>query len=181
VFINTEIRLATENDLSSYYEFLVDHSKESKKEKMIFRYSEEAWEFPRNEFIEDKKNRWSKTISETQWEQVWILTDNIKVYGHLVLQHSPVLKTNLHRANLSMGVIDAYRGKKYGFKFLGMAIQWAKEQKDLDWIQLSVFSHNIPAINLYKKVGFIEVGMIQDNARVFGQRINETTMILKIN
>jgi RimJ/RimL family protein N-acetyltransferase len=179
--MNAKIRIATEEDLSSYYEFLKRHSEESTKDKMIFRYSEVPWEVPFNEFAEDKKNRWAKTIKEIGWEKTWILTDEIKTYGHLVLQHSPELKTNLHRANLNMGILDSYRGQKLGCKFLETGIQWAKEQKSLDWIQLSVFSHNTPAISLYKKLGFSEGIVIADIARVFGQSISETTMTLKLN
>ena len=61
------------------------------------------------------------------------------------------------------------------------AIQWAKQQQTLSWLQLAVFAHNEPAKALYRKFGFIEVGTTPDMFRVFGKEVTDTAMILRLN
>ena len=53
-----------------------------------------------------------------------------------------------------------HAGKKYGFKMLKDVIDYAKEQNILR-IELSVSVENLIAINLYKKIGFQEEGVLQ--------------------
>ena len=60
-----------------------------------------------------------------------------------------------------MAVSPKYQGLKIGLKLMNYCIQFAKD-KNLKY--LTLYSHRklIPAINLYKKVGFIEVALEKD-------------------
>ena len=60
------------------------------------------------------------------------------------------------------------------------ALDWAKAQPTLTWLQLFVFDHNLPAKKLYKKFGFEKSGITPDMFRVNGQKISEVSMILML-
>lgn len=79
---------------------------------------------------------------------VLLVNDNLPIaYGHLDKEDNDVW--------LGIAVSDNYRGKGYGEKMLKYLIKYAKV-KNIQQIKLSVDNNNIPAINLYKKYGFIE-------------------------
>ena len=50
----------------------------------------------------------------------------------------------------------------------------------LDWISLNVFESNPGAKALYSKFGFETSGTTRDMFRVFGQKIDDTEMVLKL-
>ena len=56
---------------------------------------------------------------------------------------------------------EKYHGKGYGFKYLTELLNFAFDEMNLHKIKASVFSDNIPAIELYKKCGFIYEGTFQ--------------------
>lgn len=61
-----------------------------------------------------------------------------------------------------MAVSPKYRGLKIGEKLMEYCIQFSKKQK---WQSITLYSHRklIPAINLYKKVGFVEVSLEENS------------------
>ena len=61
-----------------------------------------------------------------------------------------------------MAVSPKYHGLKIGEKLMEYCIQFSKKQK---WQSITLYSHRklIPAINLYKKVGFIEVPLEENS------------------
>lgn len=60
-----------------------------------------------------------------------------------------------------MAVSPKYQGLKIGLQLMDFCIQFAKEK---NWKDITLYSHRklIAAINLYKKVGFIEVALEKD-------------------
>ena len=61
-----------------------------------------------------------------------------------------------------MAVSPKYHGLKIGQKLMNFCIEFAKNK---DWKSITLYSHRslVPAINLYKKVGFIEVELEKDS------------------
>ena len=55
-----------------------------------------------------------------------------------------------------MAVSPKYQGLKIGLKLMNFCIEFAKNKK---WKSITLYSHRslVPAINLYKKIGFKEV------------------------
>ena len=55
-----------------------------------------------------------------------------------------------------MAILPEYRGQKIGLKLIEYCINFAKQEK---WKSITLYSHKklVPAIKLYKKVGFLEV------------------------
>ena len=60
-----------------------------------------------------------------------------------------------------MAILPKYQGLKIGQQLVEYCIAFAKSK---DWDKIILYSHRklIPAINLYKKVGFIEVELEKD-------------------
>ena len=109
-----------------------------------------------------------------------MVTQGHVVLGNLTLHHEPKLRTALHRATLGMGLQRPIRGQGYGKKLLQEALNWAKSQPSLSWIDLGVFEHNTRAFNLYKKMGFQEIGMTKDLFRVNGFSLNDIHMVYSL-
>lgn len=60
-----------------------------------------------------------------------------------------------------MAVLPKYQGLKIGLKLMDFCIEFAKNQQ---WENITLYSHKklVPAINLYKKIGFKEVALEKD-------------------
>lgn len=65
-----------------------------------------------------------------------------------------------HRGGLGMGLLPDYRGKGLGSKLLSAVLDHSKIF-GLEKIELHVYTSNTSAINLYKKFGFEEEGLIK--------------------
>lgn len=61
-----------------------------------------------------------------------------------------------------MAVSPKYHGLKIGQKLIDFCIEFGKEKK---WDSITLYSHRklVPAINLYKKVGFVEVELEKES------------------
>ena len=74
----------------------------------------------------------------------------------------------------NVAVAPAHRKKGYGQAIVSRAIELAKE-KQLEMILLEVRVSNVPAISLYKKLGFEEIGVRKN----FYQHPVEDAMLMK--
>ncbi len=177
----TQIRPAQLSDLKKYYEHVLRQENESGKTlETIFAPHEGHFDVPYSTLEQNAKARWERPLSQPGWRRVWVLLDGDEIRGHLVLRQEPELPTCLHRTTLQMGVERSHCGKGYGSQLMQTAIQWAKEQPELDWLELFVFENNIPAKKLYEKFGFKEVGTTPDFFRIHGHKIVDVKMILKV-
>lgn len=79
-----------------------------------------------------------------------------KIVGGISLQRGPYTRTN-HVATLGITILKEYCGLQIGNTLMKETIDWAKND-GIEKIELEVFEDNIPAINLYKKFGFIVEG-----------------------
>lgn len=61
-----------------------------------------------------------------------------------------------------MAVSPKFHGLKIGQQLMNHCIEFAKKQH---WDSITLYSHRklVPAINLYKKVGFVEIELEQDS------------------
>ncbi|KGL63226.1 GNAT family N-acetyltransferase [Polaribacter sp. Hel1_85] len=61
-----------------------------------------------------------------------------------------------------MAVSPKYQGLKIGLKLMNFCIDFAKKQQ---WKNITLYSHRtlVPAINLYKKIGFKEVELEKES------------------
>ena len=67
-----------------------------------------------------------------------------------------------HRTTFGISILDGYRGKGIGSAMMEISIDHARNfLENISLITLTAFADNHPAINLYKKYGFVEVGRLE--------------------
>lgn len=178
----TEIRFSERIDLKKYYEHTHRLEAESGRSlETIFSPFEAPFETSPAKIEATILTQQEKSVSEVDWGRLWILTSENDVRGHIALVHRPDTQTSLHRATLMMGIERSHRSQGYGFQLMETAIHWAKNQPSLEWLELFVFSNNLPAIRLYKKFGFTEIGTTPDMFRVYGHKISDVKMVLLLD
>jgi len=86
----------------------------------------------------------------------------------------------LHRVDLGIGILKEYRNKGLGKRLLNTVIQWCREEPSVHWIDLGVFNGNKNAKALFDKVGFKEIGFIEDCWLIDGKSISNTSMAINV-
>jgi RimJ/RimL family protein N-acetyltransferase len=66
-----------------------------------------------------------------------------------------------HRGEMGVSVLKEYWGQGIGTELIKYLIHWAKESDIIKKINLRVRTDNVSGINLYKKLGFVEEGIIK--------------------
>ncbi len=79
--------------------------------------------------------------------------------GYDVIGFADVHPDSSHGHVLGMFVDERFRGRGVGTALLEVLIEWAR-QKKLPSLSLHVFPHNLRAIALYRRAGFIEQSRI---------------------
>jgi ribosomal protein S18 acetylase RimI-like enzyme len=149
-----KIRLATAEDAGSFFDHAIEHFRESNTGgDVIFHPVSDFEKWNREEMTAGYGKSWSKPIHELHWERVWIAEENGKFLGHATLQGGR-MPNSFHRVTFSIGILRPARGKGLGRALTQAALGWAKAQKTIDWVDLYVFTHNQPAIALYRSMGF---------------------------
>ncbi len=108
------------------------------------------------------------SVGEPRWRRLWLALDaRGSIAGHVDLRARPEPGAR-HRAMLGMGVHRAYRRRGLGAQLLSTAIDWARVQAGLKWIDLEVLSENGPAVALYLHAGFTMTARIEDMLEIDG-------------
>jgi RimJ/RimL family protein N-acetyltransferase len=76
-----------------------------------------------------------------------------------------------HTALLGIVVVDGYRGVGLGGEMIRTALEEAR-RLGLWMVELEVFANNAPAVHLYAKFGFKEVGVIPKKIRRRGRYLD---------
>ncbi len=86
---------------------------------------------------------------------------NTKLIGNIDLTGSKRSKIS-HTAMLGMGISENWRNQGLGRILIQSALEWAKNQSELEIIWLDVYASNAIGYNLYQKMGFELSGIIKD-------------------
>jgi ribosomal protein S18 acetylase RimI-like enzyme len=81
-----------------------------------------------------------------------------------------------HCTSFGMSVLNEYRRHGVGSALLKELFLWAKEHQ-LNRIELEVFSNNLAAIGLYKKMGFWVEGVKKEAVRVGAGYVDLVQMV----
>jgi len=73
----------------------------------------------------------------------------------------------VHRGMLGMGVLASHRGAGIGRRLLEACLHHAP-RSGIEKVELTVYASNAPAVALYRKFGFTEIGVIRDFRRLDG-------------
>ena len=123
--------------------------------------------------------RWTTTLDAPGWRRAWGLFAGEELVGHLYLGGG-MLRSELHRVSLGMGIVSGHRGVGGGTLLLRTAIMWARDQPGIAWVDLGVFSDNPRAQALYARIGFETIGHTRDRFRVDGHSLDDTAMTLNV-
>ena len=119
-------------------------------------------------------------LGEPGWRRLWLAFDaQGEIAGHIDLRARPEWPAS-HRALLGMGVRRDMQRAGLGARLIETALDWARGQDALDWIDLEVLSGNAPARRLYARCGFALQGEIADLFRIEGQRLGYVYMCRKL-
>ena len=84
-----------------------------------------------------------------------------------------------HVADLGLMVAAAHRRRGIGRTLLEQAVGWARES-GVEKLELHVFPHNEPAINLYEQFGFEREGLRRDHFRRGGRLVDAVLMAYRV-
>ncbi|MFO0614624.1 MAG: N-acetyltransferase [Polyangiaceae bacterium] len=188
------VRDARPNDVGDYASHVARHLAESGRNGSF--HFGVTRDVARAELETTMNLRWIVPLHLVGWARAWLLWDGdpraarfgprasvapaSRVVGHAELR-GPFVTSSLHRALFSIGIERAFVGRGYGEALMREAITWARSQPTLAWIDLQVFASNTPAVALYKKLGFVDVGTCRDAFRMDdGTRIDDTHMVLAL-
>jgi RimJ/RimL family protein N-acetyltransferase len=107
-------------------------------------------------------------------EPVYFALDASRVVGWCDISRSGS-DSRPHVGGLGMGLLPEYRGKGIGKRLIRAAMDAAKTV-GMQRIELTVYVHNAPAIALYKKVGFVEEGLMRSHAKLHGKYVDTLMM-----
>ena len=86
-----------------------------------------------------------------------------------------------HCASLGISLLKEARGQGYGTRLIERLHQWAREQPELERIQLEVFHTNPDAIRLYERLGYVHEGRRVGAIKRFGESIDMIQMSMRIH
>lgn len=105
-----------------------------------------------------------KTHSNPNALLLLVVVDDDRIIGMLDADiHKNAQRS--HCASFGMSILNEYRRRGIGRALLAELFLWSK-QHHLKRIELEVFSNNLSAIELYKKMGFLVEGVKKEAVRV---------------
>lgn len=125
-------------------------------------------------------SQWERPLSEPAWRRTFAFRDGAGAVVARLDLLGPELEAELHRARVALGVEPAFQRRGLGERLLRHAIAFARDS-DLAWLDLWVFAHNEPALALYRKVGFVEIGRHRDQFRWRRMSIDDIAMAYRLD
>lgn len=85
-----------------------------------------------------------------------------------------------HTAVIGMGMLEKFRNSGLGTFLLSAVIDWAQQNSILEIIWLQVYTENKVGLNLYRKLGFVENGIIKNFFKKDNQYFDNLTMSMNV-
>lgn len=180
-----DIRLLTLEDLDVTGEHLRRHMAENGTPgDPLFAPFDDLAPFDVDSFVATRRERWVQPVEgATPFERMWggfiESDDGQRLVAHIDL-HRKGITSEAHRVWLGMGIERCARGRGHGRALLSLALDWARAQPGIAWIDLGVFEENAPARALYEQAGFVENGRVVDRFRLGGRPVTDIQMALSV-
>lgn len=85
-----------------------------------------------------------------------------------------------HTAVIGMGMLPEFQNSGLGTALLSTAIDWSKKNAVLELLWLQVYTENVLGVNLYKKMGFEESGIIKNFFKSKDSYSDQLTMSISV-
>jgi ribosomal protein S18 acetylase RimI-like enzyme len=180
-----KIRPADAADLPAFFVYLDDHLRDNGKNGVpLFQPPPEPTMRAQSQLPPGVKVSFvdglAVPVGEPRWRRLWLALDaRGSIAGHIDLRVRPEPGSR-HRAMLGMGVHRAYRRRGLGARLLDTAVDWARGENNLKWIDLEVLSENHPAVALYLRSGFTMTARIADMLEIDGASHDLSYMSYKL-
>ena len=170
-----------ESECGEFFTYLNDHRSDNGK-------GENGYFMPRpqrDSCLPSDKQKSFRTglnvlVGSPGWRRAWVArASNRQIVGHIDLWSHPVSFAE-HRCLLGMGVHRNHRRMGLGAALLAHATEWALANTGLEWLDLQVLSTNEPAIRLYVRAGFTQVGEVAEMFKFDGRSFSETRMTKRL-
>ena len=122
---------------------------------------------------------WIQTKLANDRETILIAEYNDDIVGWLAFQ-SPERKRLAHTGSFGIMVRKDYRGQGIGKRLIEALLIWAVANPQIEKVCLGVFSTNVGAINLYRKMGFIEEGRKINEIKVSDNQYIDDVLMYKM-
>lgn len=132
----------------------------------------------RTETIESLKLKLNEIINSAN-STIFVAELNGELIGLLEVMGG-IYNRNKHSAHLVIAVLKEFWGLGIGRKLIENCINWAEANK-IHRLDLSVFTNNTKAIELYEKMGFEKEGIKRDSFKISGQYVDEFSMSLLLD
>ncbi|MGN0028037.1 GNAT family N-acetyltransferase [uncultured Clostridium sp.] len=163
-----KLRAYREEDIERAVEFINDE--ETKK------FLDTAIPFPITKWQEEEWIKSRKSNKDFTYDFAIEDLETGKYIGGCSINHCDVKNRNC-TIGIMLGDKD-YWGRGYGSDALKVLIKFIFEEVNMDKIKLGVFSFNARAIACYKKIGFIEEGILKKELYRNGKYNDITLMAL---
>ena len=126
------------------------------------------------EYLDDHAARQFDQLLENPSSTIFVAEKQAALTGFLALDTA--LWQSLSRTTeLMVGVLSAHQGAGIAVTLFECAHVWAAD-KGIHRIELVVLSHNLSAIGLYKKMGYVEEGVRKQSSYLESQFVDEIYM-----
>lgn len=159
------IRLATPDDAAAFLALRQQVDLETKF--MMLEPGE------RQTTVEQERERLA-AIDKSDNQQTFLAEDNGQLVGWLWASGGSY-RRNHHNVHIVIGIRAAFTNQGIGTRLFQACEEWAK-QRSLHRLELTVMTHNLPGIALYKKMGFAIEGTARDALLVDGNYVDLYTM-----
>jgi RimJ/RimL family protein N-acetyltransferase len=85
-----------------------------------------------------------------------------------------------HTGMIGMGMLEEWRNSGLGTHLMENAVAWATQNSILELLWLQVYTANHSALHLYKKIGFVDNGTIQNYFKNETDYFDVMTMSLEV-
>jgi len=144
---------------------------------------------PTSNYIPKLESEIKLTVDqEKEWINSFLIYDNSLL---LVAEYEGEIIGNIdltgnrrkimeHTAVIGMGMLQEWQNIGLGTALLSAIIEWAKNNPILELIWLQVYTENESGLNLYRKMGFVENGIIKNFFKKDNNYFHNLTMTLSL-
>lgn len=124
---------------------------------------------------------WIQNLNDNPNALLLIAQHNTQIVGFLFFIPN-TKKKNAHTGEFGVNVHPDFQGIGIGRVLIETLLAWARENKQIEKVSLTVFSSNGQAIKLYKNLGFIEEGRhIKAIKQLNGAYVDSVQMYIETN
>ena len=123
-----------------------------------------TWENLLNiDFIDEKSQQtWWENLHKKANDKRYVICfsdDPEKIIGRIRIQN---INHQHNNCEVGLDILPEYRGKRFGYKSYMMLLEFLFKHYNMNMVYLKVADFNPKALNLYRKIGFVETGRLID-------------------